>query len=122
MISRLWIADFFRLFFPLSCQACGEPLKQQEEIICLGCTFRLPKTNFHHVAENPVAMVFWGRVPFEAVSSFLFFNKGGNVQALIHALKYRGKKEVGQYLGKLFGMSLKESPVFQQIERLAGWL
>lgn len=116
MNSRLWIADFFRLFFPVCCQACGSPLKQQEEVICLNCALRLPRTNFHRFPDNPVSKVFWGRVPFEAVSSFLFFSKDGNVQALMHALKYRGKKEVGTFIGNLFGISLMECYIFQTID------
>ena len=116
MNSRLWMADFFRLFFPVSCQACGGPLCQQEEIICLSCALKLPKTNFHRFPDNPVSKVFWGRIRFEAASSFLFFNKDGNVQTLIHALKYQDKKEVGQYLGKLFGISLMENTTFQETD------
>ncbi len=34
-------------------------------------------------------------------------------QTLIHRLKYKGKKEVGIYLGKLLGMQLMESEFFQ---------
>ncbi len=116
MISNLWIADLIRLFFPYNCQACGETLKEQENIICLNCALKLPKTNFHLYDDNPVSRVFWGRVQLEAATSFLFFNKGGNVQKLIHQLKYRGKKEVGIYLGKLFGLALMESQTFRNID------
>ena len=33
----------------------------------------------------------------------------------MHALKYKGRKEAGIYLGKLFGMELSTSPLFQPI-------
>jgi ComF family protein len=40
------------------------------------------------------------------------FNKGGKIQHLIHQLKYRGKKEIGISLGKIYGQELKISPLF----------
>jgi ComF family protein len=62
--------------------------------------------------ENIISQIFWGRAPIRAATSFLFFNKGGNVQRLMHALKYKGYKEVGVFMGKLFGESLKESSLY----------
>ena len=85
-------------------------------MICLSCFARLPLTNFHLHDDNPVAMVFWGRVHMEAATSFLFFNKGGHVQRLIHALKYRGNKHAGIYLGKLFGMALNQGSTYRDTD------
>lgn len=111
-----WINDVLNLFFPRNCQVCGHPLHRQEEVLCLMCQSRLPKTGFEQHEDNPVSEVFWGRVNLKSVTSFLFFSKGGNVQHLIHLLKYRNRKETGVYLGKLFGFALKESPFFQTID------
>jgi len=116
MLQKLWITDLLKLFFPNNCLACGQALVRQEEVICLECNFKLPRTGFHLHEENPIARVFWGRVNMEAATSFLFFNKGGNVQQLIHNLKYRGKKSVGIYLGKLFGGALNESVLYASID------
>jgi ComF family protein len=43
------------------------------------------------------------------VSSFVFFHKGGNVQELLHQLKYQGKREVGHYLGRQYAFELGDS-------------
>ena len=59
-----------------------------------------------------ISQIFWGRIQIHSATSFLFFNKGGHVQRIMHALKYRGHKEVGLYMGKLFGETLKESSLF----------
>jgi ComF family protein len=112
MLQKLWITDLLKLFFPNNCLACGHALVQQEEVICLECNYKLPRTGFHLHPENPVSRVFWGRINLEAATSFLFFNKGGNVQQLIHHLKYRGKKSVGIYLGNHFGNALNQSTVY----------
>jgi len=66
----------------------------------------LPKTNFHQYSDNRLNKTFWGRVKLENASSFLFFKKGGSVQNLMHALKYKGIKEVGMLLGNLYASDL----------------
>lgn len=80
------------------------------------CIFKLPKTNFHKDKENPIAKIFWGRVSVESAASFYSFGKGGKVQHLIHQLKYKGKKEVGVSVGKLYGQELKASDNFNLID------
>jgi ComF family protein len=112
----MWISDFVNLFFSNVCNACGNTLLKNERIICLLCSFKLPKTNFHLHSENPISRIFWGRVNIHAATSFLFFNKGGNVQKLIHQLKYKSNTAVGEYLGELFGNELKSSELFGDID------
>lgn len=116
MEFQMWTTDFINLFFPNLCQACGKPLVRHENILCLSCLFKLPKTNFHMHESNPISRMFWGRVNIHAATSFLFFNKGGKVQKLIHQFKYKGKTETGRYLGEHLGNDLKESNLFNTIE------
>jgi ComF family protein len=116
IFDKLWISDFIRLFFPNACYACGQALIDHEEIICTDCYFKLPRTGFHLHQENMISKIFWGRVHIQAATSFLFFNKGGHVQRIMHSLKYRGHKDVGIFMGKLFGESLKESPLISTVD------
>ncbi|MBN2637554.1 MAG: ComF family protein [Bacteroidales bacterium] len=111
-----WIEDLLGLLFPKQCQACGSPLGRHEEVICPSCLYHLPRTHFHLHKENPVKELFHGRILLNTATSFLFFNKGGRVQHLIHQLKYKGKKDVGIYLGKLLGKELNESPLYQDVD------
>jgi ComF family protein len=112
----MWITDFFNLFFPNTCYSCGDVLVSGENIICTQCNYNLPRTNYHINPDNPVSMVFWGRVNINIATSFLFFNKGGKVQKLLHELKYKGKTEVGYELGKLFGCELINSQYFNNTD------
>lgn len=111
-----WFTDLFGLLFPDLCAACGQPLVRGEKVICMGCHYNLPRTDFHLFEDNPVSRVFYGRVHLEAATSYLFFNKGGKVQHLIHQLKYKKNKEVGIYLGKLLGHDLTKAGLFQHIQ------
>ena len=87
--------DFLSLIFPKVCAACGKSLFKTEESICTYCLYHLPKTNFHLYGDNPVVKLFWGRTNIHSASSLYSFSKGSKVQHLIHQLKYRGKKEIG---------------------------
>ena len=112
----MWITDFLNLFFPNLCQACDKPLVRKENILCISCLYKLPKTNFELHENNPISRIFWGRANIHAATSFLFFNKGGHVQKLIHQFKYKGNKETGRYLGELLGNDLKKSSLFNTID------
>ncbi len=105
-----FLNDFLELLYPVLCVACGRRLVQQEEFLCLYCLHDLPRTNFHTIPDNKVAQMFWGRVPLEMAASWLFFRKGSRYQKLVHYMKYKGVKEIGEEMGKLYGLDLKFSP------------
>jgi ComF family protein len=108
--------DFISLIYPNICAACGNSLFKHEEVLCNFCEFHLPQTNFHMDKDNPVSTIFWGRANVESAASYYHFNKGSKVQRLIHFLKYKGRKDIGIYLGKQYGLFLKNSPLFNTVE------
>ncbi|MEO6901998.1 MAG: phosphoribosyltransferase family protein [Bacteroidia bacterium] len=112
------LTDFISLLFPITCASCGKSLFKNEENICTYCIYHLPKTNFHLQEDNMVSKFFWGRVAIHSAAAFLEFNKGGNVQKLIYALKYNGQKNMGITLGKLYGHELKEQATFNTIDTI----
>lgn len=116
------IADSFRsvtnLFFPRLCPGCGNDLFGKAELLCLSCIDNLPITNFHLHSNNPVEKVFWGRLPLVCASSYLYFTKGSILQQLMHAFKYKGKKEIGLYFGRCMGTTFIQSNRFNQIDAL----
>lgn len=113
---KLYWSGFLQLFFPEICITCGQKLVNQEKFICLNCLLDIPKTGFHQTAENKAEQLFWGRVKFEKAVSWFYYRKGSRYQKLIHFLKYRGVKELGEELGKHFGFELAEVPGFDTID------
>lgn len=101
------LQDLAHLFYPELCAACEEQLLQQEKHICLNCRLDLPKTGFHTLRNNPIEHIFWGRVPLQNAAAFLYFQKDNKVQQLMHQIKYKGRKEVAEILGKWYGQDLK---------------
>jgi ComF family protein len=110
--------DFINLIFPNICACCGNSLWKHEKVICTFCDFHLPRTNFHLERDNPVSRTFWGRVQIESAAALYYFNKGNRVQTLIHQLKYKGRKDIGNILGEKYGAYLKHSPFFNTVETI----
>lgn len=108
--------DFISLIYPNICASCGNSLFKHEEVLCNFCEFHLPQTNFHIEMENPVSAIFWGRANVESAAAYYHFNKGSKVQRLIHLMKYKGRRDIGIYLGRQYGAFLKNSPFFRSVE------
>jgi ComF family protein len=70
----------------------------------------LPRTHYHAEPSNKIAQLFWGRTRVEYATSWLYFRKGSRYQKLVHFLKYKGLKEIGEEMGKIFGGELENSP------------
>lgn len=110
------ITDFINLLFPDLCIVCGANLLRNEQHICLTCLHNIPKTNFHLTSDNLVEKRFWGKVQICKGTAFFYFQKGSAFQKLLHSLKYKGNKEIGEILGKYAAADLSESPDFRMID------
>ena len=108
--------DFINLMFPNLCVVCGVNLQQNEHQLCLTCLHDIPKTNYHLIDENPIEKKFWGKVPIYRATSYFFFQKGSSFQKLLHILKYKGNKEIGELMGKYAAIDLLDSPDFTSID------
>ncbi len=104
----LW-DDFLSLLFPRLCNACGNHLLRNENLICTECYVLIPRTNYHLEENNPVAQLFWGRCRIEKAAAFSFYNRGSRIRNLIHNLKYKGIKDIGYELGRIYGTILHDS-------------
>lgn len=117
-LTQTYLADFVSLIFPELCQACGESLVSGEKLICTGCLFELPYTDFHQQADNAVARQFWGKLPLKAAYALCYFTKGGKMQHLMHQFKYNGVKDIGTMLGKLAGDRLLKNEVYSNVDTI----
>ena len=101
------------LFFPPVCSGCNSFLIKNEMVICTQCRHNIPLTNHHLSLENEAFKKFYGRIPLEHASAFLYFHKKGIVQELIHKLKYKGHEDIGSVLGNWYAEDLKEIEVLK---------
>jgi ComF family protein len=117
-IIRQMSESLLHLAFPQVCEGCGTDLVDKNHFLCLYCYNSLPQTNFHLHADNPMEKIFWGRLPLRSATSQFYFTKRSLVQHLLHQLKYRHNKELGQYLGRLMGYALAAAGRFSSVDIL----
>lgn len=110
---RTYLSDFVSLIFPQLCAACRESLVGNEKLLCTNCLYDLPQTNFHLQPDNIVAQQFWGKLNIEGAYALYFFNKGGNIQNMMHQFKYKGIQDIGNLLGNIAGAQLVQSQSFK---------
>lgn len=106
------------LLYPVVCTGCGSDYLDKNELLCLRCLARLPKTYFENIPNNPLEKIFTGRIPVAAAHSEFYFSKGRIVQQLMHELKYRQNASIGTYLGEIMGNSILHSSRFVGIDYL----
>ena len=104
--------SFLHLLFPHNCHGCGSDILNKEAVLCLHCLSSLPQTHFEHLPGNPVEKKFWGRLPVQQAMARYFFTRGSLIQELIHQVKYNGNRKLGIQLGRMMGISLKQSGRF----------
>ena len=112
---KSWVNDFIFLFYPKQCEACGKSLVSGEDVLCVTCLVDMPRTDYMKWDDNPVAQIFWGRQQIEMATALFQFAKGSRYRKLLHKLKYKSKPEIGVFLGRELGVSLKESEHFNNI-------
>lgn len=101
------LSDFISLIYPRNCVACGNSLFKHEDQICNYCYLNLPKSNFHLLQKNPVETLFYGRTPIAFASSFYVFHKKGNIQKILHSIKYKSNKELASLVGEWYAKDLQ---------------
>lgn len=111
-----FINDFLSLIYPRHCEACSDNLFGHEQFICNFCKLNLPKSNYHTMGETELSRVFAGRVPLVNAGCYYLYEKSGKVQKLLHAIKYENQKELGEYIGVLYGQELLKHNAFNQID------
>lgn len=112
-------SDFFNLFFPDNCRACGHKLMEGEEVVCLHCMNQLGRTDFHLHEPNLMSKLFWGRIDIQYSLAAYYFFKKSSIQKLIHQLKYHGKTEIGFFVGNEYGARLKKAGFDKEFDIIA---
>jgi ComF family protein len=112
------IDSFSHIFFPHICIGCGSDLISNNQLLCIHCINKLPATHFELYANNPVEKIFWGRAAISSASAEYYFTKNSILQQILHQFKYKGKKDIGIYLGRMLGETLYQSNRFTNLDAL----
>ena len=107
------IKGMLNILFPKYCPGCRRVLDQPDIVLCLLCRNDLPLTHYHRDNNQSFVHKFYGRLPLVQGTALLHYHKKGLAQKLIHALKYRGQKDIGHWLGLWLGEELRVIPSYR---------
>jgi len=94
--------DFMTMLFPTVCGLCGKAITPFESFLCSPCLIQLPRERNYRGIENDTCTRLRGMFPFSEAYSYLRFSKKGQVQKLIHKLKYNRQPKLAFQLGVWF--------------------
>jgi len=109
---------FLGLFYPNICAVCGQNLVIGEDIICLSCLQKVPRTRLHLEKDNVIEQRLWGKAKIERATAFYYFTKKSKFQKILHHLKYNGNQEIGVVMGRYAAAELIESEDFTHFDYL----
>ena len=100
--------DLSNLLFPRKCLICQGRLNPSEEHLCLNCLTQLPRTLYHKRKGNEMEQHFYGSIPIERATSYLFYTPESPVHHILHAIKYYGAKKLAINMGRCMGTHLAQ--------------
>lgn len=105
------LEDIINLFFPRTCAICGKVLTGGEEMICIKCMLRMPRTDtWEHPYDNEMSKLFWHLIPIERCCALFHHISHATSARAVYQLKYMYHPEMGIYLGKMLaqkGLSIQ---------------
>lgn len=87
-------------------------MSAKDQLICLNCKNKLPKTQSHFREIPYIKERFYGRISPVNTFAFLHYKRKGLVQKLFYAFKYKDNKEIAVMLGEHFGDDIKNRLLF----------
>lgn len=109
---KSFVTDLVDLVFPNCCPGCGAPFITGEAFLCSNCELDLPL----FPASEQILDRFAGRIKLMDARSYLKFYNAGVAQKLLHEIKYKGDKALGEYLGSVFIKHLSAEKAFKNID------
>jgi competence protein ComFC len=115
MFIQFILSPLQGLLYPSLCYACKSETVSSAQPICLSCEYRIRPALYCLDRINPVSERLSTLFNYEEASCGFVFVKGGLLQELIHALKYKGREDIGIQLGRWYGHQLKSSTLYQEV-------
>jgi ComF family protein len=115
--SKQFSHAILHLIYPNSCIICDKEVINHTINVCPFCELDFNYTYFESY-EEPTLLdkLFWGRVKINHTFALLFFEKNKAAQPILHALKYKSRKDVGVQMGRIIGKKIASN--FTQLDGL----
>jgi ComF family protein len=118
MKTSFW-TKLFDLISPRQCVSCGQRLSAEQAVLCLSCRLHLPLTNFAaHATDNRMARMYWGQIAIERAAAYFYYEPKTVSGDIIYALKYYGRQDVAESMGRMVARDFIPSGFFDGIDVL----
>ena len=98
---------------------CERRLSTTEEVICGGCNIALPRTD--HIAnptDNAMNRIYWKQAEVARTAALFHYSPHTEAAALIYALKYGKRPDIGLTLGRMLATEWVASGFFDEMDVL----
>lgn len=102
--------------YPRVCCVCHRSLTAGEEVICLHCLDRLPRTFAHRSSFNTIHKRLAGHVLVDRAAAWFHYYRGSEFAALIHDAKYHSMPETGRKSAAIFASEIAADGFFEGID------
>lgn len=106
---------FADYFIPRLCLCCDNKLESNQKIICPDCLAKIQLISPDRL-KSEFEQKFLAAKKIDNLFSLFLFEPDGNIQTLLHELKYNNKFLVGKYLGELIAESLSNKIDVDEID------
>lgn len=116
---RTLLRDFAGMFYPPVCPVCHRHLVEGEEVLCMECIARIPRTYYHRVLDNQLANRLVDlKAPLQRAAAYYFYRNENPYSHLIRVAKYNGRSDIARALGRLYAGELRVEGFFNDIDAL----
>lgn len=101
------LKDLLHIAFPALCVGCNNTLLKGEHHVCIGCDLQLNRP----YALNELDIILdklIDKTYVNTIKAYLYYDKKGLTQAILHQIKYNNNQSIARYYGSLMGKELNE--------------
>lgn len=116
-----WFRDLLHLLMPRICPICGNRLMGSDVCLCVPCRAKL-----HYLGQgtgekaniSPTSKLFWGLLPIERATSYVYYGQGTISHNILIHIKYRHQPHLAVEMGQMMAQELLPQDFFQGIDYL----
>ena len=112
------LSALYQTIFPATCAVCGKVLVGDERQLCIDCIASLGMMRESSISDNAAERRLAGRLPLQGAMSLCRFQPDGEVQKVVHAMKFHGNSELCLMMGRQMGLELLHSGRFDDVDVL----
>lgn len=116
--SSSFLEPILSLFLPRRCVICGGRLSVAHRCICTGCLSTFAHPTILDPEDNEAVRRLWGELPVKSGVALSYYHRDSQEKKLFEAMKYRGRIDVCQSMGKLLATTFSELSFFSTIDAI----